>query len=72
MGIGIRMINSISKIRNTTETIKNWFENLNVNFDIDSNPHSTLDLDVFFIIKFCSSELHITVSNEMMINVKYM
>lgn len=58
IGSGIMIINSMSKIKNTIEIIKNWFENLNVNFDIDSNPHSTFDLDSFFIMKFCSNELH--------------
>ena len=70
MGIGIRIINSMSKIKNTIETIKNWFENLNVVFDIESNPHSTFDFDSFFIMKFCSNEFLSPIKISVIINVK--
>lgn len=64
------MISSMSKIKNTIEIMKNWLENLNVNFDIDSNPHSTFDLDSFFMIKFCSRDKHIEIKIMVIITEK--
>lgn len=57
IGIGNIMINSRSKIRKMIAVIKNWFEKLNFIFELDWNPHSTLDFDILFWMCFCSSEL---------------
>lgn len=56
IGSGIKIINSMSKIKKIMEIMKNWFENLKFNLVIELNPHSTLDLDVLFIRKFCSKD----------------
>lgn len=43
IGMGRRIINSMSKITNRIAIIKYWFENLKFLFDSELNPHSTLE-----------------------------